>query len=152
MYKHILLPTDGSAASAAAVQSALQFAKEAGARVTVLHVLPEFHVFTYQSEMLEDTHESYLRDSAAYGARVVDGIAGQAQALGVPCETVVRRADHAHRKIVETAQAHDCDLIAMATHGHTGLKGMLLGSETHKVLLNSTIPVLVFQAAKEETK
>lgn len=147
MYQHLLLPTDGSPASAGAVQSALQFAKEAGARVTVLHVLPEFHVFTYKADQLEDTYEAFMRDSAAHGATVLNLVASQAQALGVACETVVQRSGQPHRNIVDTAQAHGCDLIAMATHGLTGLKGMLLGSQTHKVLLESSVPVLVFHAA-----
>ena len=146
MYQHILLPTDGSPASASAVEAALQFAKEAGARVTALHVLPEFHLYGYLAQSPEDTYENYLRDSAAFASRMLTSLAGKAQALGVPCETLVRRSDRPHRKIVETAQVQGCDLIAMATHGQTGVKGMLLGSQTHKVLLDSTVPVLVFHA------
>lgn len=147
MYQHILVPTDGSPASASAVQSALQFAKEAGARVTALHVLPEFHLYGYLAQSPEDTYENYLRDSAAYATRMLESLAALAQAMGVPCDTLIRRSDRPHRKIVDTAQAQGCDLIAMATHGHTGLKGVLLGSQTHKVLLDSSVPVLVFHAA-----
>jgi nucleotide-binding universal stress UspA family protein len=146
MYKHILLPTDGSPAAAAALQSALQFAREAGAQVTALHVQPDFHLFSFQAEMLEDSREAFLRDTAAHGAKVLAELAAAAQALGVPCQTMTTRSDQPHQKIVEAAQAQGCDLIAMATHGLTGLKGLLLGSETHKVLLHSTVPVLVFQA------
>jgi nucleotide-binding universal stress UspA family protein len=150
MYQHILLPTDGSPASAAAVQSALQFAKEAGARVTALHVLPEFHTFTFQAAQLEDTYETYMRDTAGHAATVLDLLASKAEAMGVPCEKVVHRSDQPHRKIIDTAETHGCDLIAMATHGLTGLKGVLLGSQTHKVLIESSVPVLVFHAGKNE--
>ncbi|MRV73913.1 universal stress protein [Duganella sp. FT92W] len=146
MYKHILLPTDGSPASTTALQSALQFAREAGAQVTALHVLPAFHVVTYQAEIVEDSREAFMRDTAAFGAKVLAELEAAAQALGVPCKTMATRSDQPHRKIVETAQTQGCDLIAMATHGVTGLKGLLLGSETHKVLLHSTVPVLVFRA------
>lgn len=150
MYQHILLPTDGSPASAAAIQSALQFAREAGARVTALHVLPEFHTFTLQAAQLEDTYESYMRETSDHAAAMLNVLASKAQAMGVRCETVMHRSDQPHRKIVETAQTHDCDLIIMATHGLTGLKGMVLGSQTHKVLLESSVPVLVFNASKAE--
>lgn len=146
MYKHILIPTDGSDAAQAALASALAFARDAGASVTALHVLPEFHIFTHRVEMLEETHEAYLRDTAAFGARVLGALQTQAQQFGVPCETQLRRGDHPHRAIVAAAQELGCDLIAMATHGYTGVKGMVLGSETHKVLLQTSLPVLVFHA------
>ncbi|GAB2874849.1 universal stress protein [Pseudoduganella ginsengisoli] len=146
MYQHLLLPTDGSPGSSAAIQSALEFAKDAGARVTALHVLPEYHVFTYEAEQLEDTREAYLRGTSDQAAKLLAALASNAKAMGVPCETVSLRSDQPYRKIVETAQARGCDLIAMATHGVTGLKGMLLGSQTHRVLLKSRIPVLVFHA------
>ncbi|MCE3263145.1 MAG: universal stress protein, partial [Pseudoduganella sp.] len=62
MFKHILFPTDGSPASGAALHEAIKFAQEAGARVTALHVIPEFHIFTYHPDMLEDTRGVYLKD------------------------------------------------------------------------------------------
>lgn len=150
MYQHLMLPTDGSPASADAIERALQFAREAGARVTALHVLPEFHIFTYKADQLEDTYEVFMRDTADHAARMMAKLASKAQAMGVPCETVILRSDQPHRKIVEAAETHGCDLIAMATHGLTGLKGILLGSQTHKVLLESSVPVLVYHAAPEK--
>ncbi len=148
MYQHILIPTDGSPAASSALHAILAFARDAGARVTGLHVLPEFHVFTYKPDMLEETQAAYLRDSAAHGARVLAMLEEQAREMGVPCETTLRRSDRPHEVIVATAREHRCDLIAMATHGHTGLKGMMLGSETHKVLLQSSVPVLVFRTGE----
>lgn len=145
MFKNILFPTDGSPTSDAALPICLQFAKAAGAHVTALHVVPEFHVFTYNSEMLEDTREQYLQQTAARGARVLDAVEKLARTEGVACETIMRRGDEPYLAILDEARERGCDLITMASHGYRGVKGMLLGSETHKVLVHSMIPVLVLR-------
>lgn len=145
MFSHILLPTDGSSASAAAIHASMKFAQEAGARVTLLHVIPEFHVFTYHPEQLEETRGVYLKDSEVHSNAILQDMVAVAQDYKVPCDVVQRRSDQPFEVIVATALDYGCDLIAMATHGHKGLKGMLLGSETHKVLLNTPVPVLVFR-------
>lgn len=145
MFKHILFPTDGSPASGAALHSAIKFAHEAGARVTALHVIPEFHIFTYHPDMLEDTRGVYLKDSEVHSAAVLDEVTKVAGDYNVPCDVVQRRSDQPFETIVATAIDYGCDLIAMATHGYKGVRGMLLGSETHRVLLNTPVPVLVFR-------
>ena len=147
MFKHMLLPTDGSPASGLAVSACMQLAKDAGARVTALHVVPEFHVFTYQAEMLEDTRETWLRNSEAAGAAVLEGVEQAAREQGVDCETVIERSDHPYEAIIRAARDRGCDVIVMASHGRRGVKGLLLGSETHKVLVHSAIPVLVLRGA-----
>ena len=145
MYKHILFPTDGSPASSAALHEAVKFAKEAGARITALHVIPEFHVFTYHPDMLEETRGVYLKDSERHSAAVLDDVAKVAREHNVPCDVVQRRSDQPYETIVAIAVDYGCDLIAMATHGYKGARGVLLGSETHRVLLNTPVPVLVFR-------
>lgn len=145
MFKHILLPTDGSAASEDAVRKCMQFAKEIGATVTGFHVMPEFHVFTYQAEMLEDTSEEFKRESEAYAQKylgVVESAAGEA---GVRCKVASAVSDHPYEAIIDAASKHGCDLIVMASHGRKGIKGLLMGSETQKVLTHSQIPVLVYR-------
>ncbi|TFW18949.1 universal stress protein [Massilia arenosa] len=145
MFRHLLLPTDGSAAAGRALSDALQFARDAGARVTILHVVPEFHVFTYKTDMLEDTRAEFLRDSEAHATRLLEQAAAQARTAGVPCETRMARSDQPHEAITAAAREGGCDLIAMATHGLGGLRGMLIGSVTQKVLSTSLIPVLVYR-------
>jgi nucleotide-binding universal stress UspA family protein len=145
MFKHILLPTDGSAISSAMVRECITFAKECGAIVTGLHVIPEFHVLTHQTEMLEATREEYRRDSMAHARLYLTEIEQVARDLGVECKTVVHTDDQPYEVIIKTAREHDCDLICMASHGRRGVKGVLLGSETQKVLTHSQIPVLVFR-------
>ena len=145
MFKHILLPTDGSQASDAAVRTCLRFAKEIGAMVTGLHVVPEFHVFTYKPDMLEDTPEEYAREAAEQARRYLLAIEQGARELGVPYGTLHVMSDDVHETIIQTAISRQCDLIAMASHGRKGIRGLLLGSETQKVLTHSRIPVLVLR-------
>ena len=66
-----------------------------------------------------------------------------AKDAGVPCETLCEIADHPYEAIIRIAEKRGCDLIMMASHGRRGVKGLLLGSETQKVLTHSLIPVLV---------
>jgi nucleotide-binding universal stress UspA family protein len=144
MYKRILIPSDGSEASQRAILAGVEFAREMGAEVVGLTATPEFHVLSTSSEMLEDTPEQLCRRQR-----------GRAQAGSWPTSRTRRakpacacRTEHAidddpYAAIVATARRLGCDLIVMASHGRHGLKGLLLGSETQKVLVHSTIPVLV---------
>lgn len=147
MFQHILIPTDGSPAAMPALLSAIALARSCGARITALHVVPEFHVLSHDTEMLEATRATYLDESMDNGKRVLDFVIRQAREVGVECATFLTRSDSPNEKILEAAQVNGCDLIAMATHSKFGLKGVLLGSETHKVLVHSPVPVLVFRAA-----
>jgi nucleotide-binding universal stress UspA family protein len=89
MFKHILLPTDGSERSEAAIQKGIQFAKSINAKVTGFHVLLPFHVFTFQTEMLEDTKEQFERDAKAHAERFLDVITKAAEAAGVSLRPIM---------------------------------------------------------------
>jgi nucleotide-binding universal stress UspA family protein len=145
MFKHLLLPTDGSQLSEAAIHKGVQFAKSINAKVTGFYVLPEFHLFTYRTEMLEDTKEQFARDSRAHAEQFLAVIEKAAKAAGVACDTAFATSDHPHEAIIQAAEEKSCDLIVMASHGRKGVQGILLGSETHKVLTHSTLPVLVYR-------
>jgi nucleotide-binding universal stress UspA family protein len=145
MFKHILLPTDGSAASDIAIQRGVQLARDMGAKVTGIHVVAPFHTFTYRADMIEDTEDQYEKDSEELARKVLATIERQAQECGVACDVVVARSDDTYQAIIETASARGCDLIVMASHGRRGVRGLLLGSETQKVLTHSTLPVLIYR-------
>mgnify|MGYP000141382906 CR=1 FL=1 len=145
MFKHILLPTDGSDSSDLAIQSAVQLARDMGATITGLHVVPPFHTFTYRADMLEDTEEQYEKESEEKARKILMKIEQQAQECGVPFDTVVLRSDDVYDAITSTANHRHCDLIAMASHGRRGMRGLLLGSVTQKVLTHSDLPVLVYR-------
>jgi len=144
MFKHLLVPTDGSPASEAAARSAVAFARDAGARITVLTVKPFFHPFTLRPEELEDTRgDSWNVD--LHARKYLEVVEGVARAAGVPCDTAVETSDRPWEVIAGTATSRGCDLIAMASHGRTGVASLFLGSQTQRVLAHSPVPVLVFR-------
>ena len=147
MFKHLLLPTDGSQMATAAIQQAVQFAKGINAKVTGIYVMPEFQTFTFKTEMLSDTKEAFERDCRAHAEQYLAVIKTAASAAGVACDTAVATSEHPYEAIIQAAEANGCDLIAMASHGRKGLQGVLLGSETQKVLTHSILPVLVYRSA-----
>ena len=143
MFKHVLLPTDGSKLSDDAVRMGVQLAKSFSAKVTGFCVMPEFHVFTYKTEMLEDTKLEFAKDSMARAAQYLSVIETASKAAGVTCEIASATHDHPYEAIIGAAKQRGCDLIVMASHGRRGVQAILLGSETQKVLTHSHIPVLV---------
>jgi nucleotide-binding universal stress UspA family protein len=145
MYKQILLPTDGSELSERAVLAGVSFAKEVGASVVGVTVLPDFRTFTADAELLEATEDEYLASSEQRGAKILSTVTNAANAVGVPCATLMPRSDQPYEAIIRSARERQCDLIVMASHGRHGVAGMLLGSETQKVLVHSSIPVLVYR-------
>ncbi len=145
MYKHILIPTDGSTLSAHAVAQGIALAKATGARVTGLFVAPAptpvvFDGLVPVGYMQPEEHAAL---SARAAARYLGEIEKAAQRAGVACEAVTVTGEFPAEAIVETAAQRKCDLIVMASHGRRGLAGVLLGSETQKVLTHAKLPVLV---------
>jgi len=145
MFKHLLLPTDGSTASEVAIRQAMALAKENQAKVTGLHVVQPFHVFAYDVEMIENTQVTYMAQAEARAQRYLESIAKAAKESGVPCETQSVPDEHPYEGIIRTAKTRGCDLIVMSSHGRSGLKSLFLGSTTQKVLAHSALPVLVLR-------
>lgn len=147
MFTHILLPTDGSELSNEAVIQAIHTAKALGAKITAVNVVREYHpVFSGEGFMLPDLNvlkERFEEQQAENADKILDGVKKAAAECGVPCFSVVVSSDRPYEAIIRQAEKSKCDLIVMASHGRKGLEGLLLGSETHKVLVHSKIPVLV---------
>jgi nucleotide-binding universal stress UspA family protein len=145
MFKHILIPTDGSDLSHNALRSGLKLAKQMNAKVSALHVTRPFHVIVTDSDALTDTREQYNRHAATAARRIVREFEQQASEEGVRGEGSYVSSDHPYEAIIKAAQEKACDLILMASHGRNGIQGLLLGSQTQKVLTHSKIPVLVYR-------
>ena len=145
MYKHLLIPTDGSESSRAAVDRGLDMAKETDARVTVLHVGTPFHIMAADGAALTDTRPEYERHAKERAAGITSAVEAAAKKKGVNCRSSFVVAEHPYEAIIQTARDEGCDLIVMASHGRRGVKALLLGSETQKVLTHSAIPVLVYR-------
>lgn len=148
MFKHILIPTDGSALSKQAVLKGIAFAKSINAKVTGLYAAPEYHLPTYGEAYIPSdlvSEEEYKKDAKSKAEKYLAAIENAAKQAGVACECTFVFSDHPWEAITKTAKKKKCDLIFMASHGRRGLAALLLGSETNKVLVHSEIPVLVYR-------
>ncbi len=145
MFKHILIPTDGSELSTNAVENGIRFAAGIGASVTGLNVVPDLHLLDYQVQILEETRQSLNEATKTRAHAILEVLAKAAKEANVECKVEVAVNDHPYQAIVDIADKRRCDLILMASHGRKGVSGVLLGSETHKVLTHSKIPVLVLR-------
>ncbi len=147
MFKHILVPTDGSELSQDTARRAVSFAKEAGARITVLYAKPEYPVSYYGEGALIDptTPEKFAELAEAQAEQTLGFVVDLCRDAGVPVDTVSMTSDLPYQAIIDGATQAGCDLIFMASHGRRGITALLLGSETNKVLTHSNIPVLVYR-------
>jgi nucleotide-binding universal stress UspA family protein len=147
MYKHILIPTDGSETAEKAVAAGIEFARDANATVTWFTAVPEYELpseaelMTKHAVSLEE-HDSRSRQKAE---RILAGPAQRAQTAGVACETDFAQCNRPYEAIIAAAKRNGCDLIFMSSHGRKGLPALFLGSQTRDVLTHSSIPTLVYR-------
>ena len=147
MFKHILIPTDGSELSNRAVAAAVELAKKARAKVTGLFVAPPatpmiYGKFMPVGYMTPDEHAELIQRTAKEYLGVIESAASQA---GVAAECVTVTSDFPADEIIRISNERNVDLIFMASHGRRGVSAVLLGSETQKVLTHTTRPVLVYR-------
>lgn len=147
MFKHIFVPTDGSPLSQETVKRAIDFAKEAGAHITFFYAKPEYPVAFYGEGALIDptTPEKFAKMAQQQADEILGACEKLAAAANVPCGSVTKTSDIPYEAIIAAAEAAGSDMIFMASHGRRGFGGLLLGSETQKVLTHSKIPVLVYR-------
>jgi nucleotide-binding universal stress UspA family protein len=144
-YTHLLVPSDGSETSSKAVHEAVKLARCSGARITILHAQPNVPLpVVGMGEMLDaSTMEALIAATRKDSDRLLAEASRIAAEGGITasCERV--QSDLPHKVILEAAERLGCDLIVMGSHGRRGLQGLLLGSQTQRVLLNAPCPVLV---------
>lgn len=147
MFKHILVPTDGSELSSATAKRAVDYAQETGARITAFYAKPEYRIAYFGEGALIDstTPATFAEMAEKQAAEVLGKVAAWCQEAGVPCDTRSTTSDLPYEAIINAATDAGCDMIFMASHGRRGITGLLLGSETNKVLTHSKIPVLVYR-------
>lgn len=147
MFKHILVPTDGSELSSRALTHAVEFAKDNGAEITFFFAQQEYPMPMYGEGALlvPVTPDQFSDSTRSEASRVLNSALAQAREAGVPAKGDTQVSDLPYEAIIEAANKHQCDLIFMASHGRRGVAGFLLGSETQKVLTHSKVPVLVFR-------
>lgn len=143
MYKHLLVPIDGTPLSFLTVEQAVEFARETGARISFFNAQPDFGKTSdgslLQSMAPNDFRHVAIGNSKAWLARA----AAAAAAQKVTCDTVSAVSDRPHEAILDAAKSNGCDLIYMASHGRRGLRRRITGTVTEKLLEIASIPVLV---------
>lgn len=147
MYKHILIPTDGSQLSEKAIEAGIEFASFVHAKVTGFTAVPEYQIPS-ESELMSRHAISlpdYERDAKKQAESALQPIADRARAAGVDYDAEFTLSDTPSEAIIRAAEKHGCDLIFMASHGRRGLSALVHGSETQAVLTHSTIPTLVYR-------
>lgn len=147
MFKNILVPIDGSDLSKKAMKKAVALAKSTGARITGFHVTPEYK-FNYYSEYIPSNYVP-IEEMEAHAKKIALGYLAVLQkacdTAAVKCAVSYETSDFPADAIIKAAEKNKCDLIAMASHGRTGLAKLMLGSETQKVLAQASVPVLVLR-------
>lgn len=147
MYRHILIPSDGSELAEKAVEAGIEFARSIHARVTGFTAVPEYRTPS-ESELMAKhviSLAEYEEQAKRNAERILERIAARARAAGVEYDADYVQSDHPYEAIVRAAEAHGCDLIFMASHGRRGFAALMHGSETRGVLTHSTIPTLVYR-------
>jgi nucleotide-binding universal stress UspA family protein len=146
MYRHILIPTDGSELAEHAVTHGLSLAKFLGARVTVIIVEERpGALFAFSDPAVGVAFVELTEQIKKHAASALDRAANAAKQVVVPCEAIQVQDVQPYEAIIATATDQGCDLIVMASHGRSGLSAVVLGSVTNKVLTHTKMPVLVCQ-------
>ena len=146
MFKHILIPTDGSRLSLKGVKAGVRLAKALRARVTGVYVIPPFMPVAYGDAAVyvpSLSPQEYRKHAEKAAIKALGAIEAEARKARVRCQTKFVTAARTHEGILRVARAAKCDAISMASHGRGGITGALLGSETTRVLSESKLPVLV---------
>jgi nucleotide-binding universal stress UspA family protein len=147
MFKHIAIPTDGSKLADKGVKAGVQLAQSLGARVTGVYVIPPYRPPVYGEAAAYYvpgmSPEDYKKQCLKAAKKALTTVQIEAQAAGVRYDMRIVTAPRPHEGILRAARSAKCDAIAMASHGRGALGGLLLGSETTRVLAHSKLPVLV---------
>jgi nucleotide-binding universal stress UspA family protein len=146
MFKHILVSTDGSPLAQKGIQAGVRLAAALGAKVTGVCVIPPWRTPVYGEGVTYGVPRSpaqYKEAMEKAARKALAAVEIEAEMAGVPCATQFVTAERAWEGILRVAKARRCDLLSIASHGRGGLSGLLIGSETQRVLAHSKLPVLV---------
>lgn len=144
MFRHILIPTDGSHLSQLAVDGGIELARALSARVTAYACLPPYP-YTPFSEVVVEPPAEYQERAEQEAREHLRAVELACEAAGVACTAIVSIHPTPYQGIIDTAEKHGCDVIFMASHGRRGLSSLLIGSETQRVLTHTQIPVIVYR-------
>src|SRR5271156_1539035 len=145
MFKHILIPTDGSDLSRKAMLYGVELAKESKAKVTALTIREPYTITAVDTFTLVGSQEEFEMTGREIADRALEQVKMAGEAAGVAVEALQEVHDQPYRAIIDCALANGCDLIVMASHGRRGISALLLGSATSQFPPHSPIPALVYR-------
>jgi nucleotide-binding universal stress UspA family protein len=135
-FERLLLATDGSASAQSAIEEAIAIAKTCSSRlyvISVIEVNPEYDALAprivERAELETKEHLASIREKASKE--------------GVSCEVISHQGEEPYRFIVDEAVSKKADMIIMGTHGRTGLKRLMMGSVTSRVIGHAPCKVMV---------
>jgi nucleotide-binding universal stress UspA family protein len=147
MFKHILIPTDGSRIATQAAAAAIKLAQSLRATVTAYCSINPVRQEFYGAPFERDDFDERLKKAALKtAARYVSTIQRMAKKAGVTFHSHLDGIEPVHMGIINAARKSKCDLIFIGSHGRSGLSKVLIGSVAAKVIEQSTIPVLVYRS------
>jgi nucleotide-binding universal stress UspA family protein/hemerythrin-like domain-containing protein len=143
MFRHLMVPLDDSPLSVESVRHSVELARALGAKVTFFHARADYGGTSIGALERVIAPATFNENVAGEARAILAKAEVVAREAGVAYDSVIATSDRPHEAILDAAEARGCDLIFMASHGRRGVKGLMLGSETQKVLQHTTIPVLV---------
>jgi len=146
MFKRILIPTDGSPLATKAAKAGIALASSLGAKVIGCYVVEEMRpTFGPRLGVNQQMINEFNQRARDAGQEYLDKIGKMAARRGVPFTSTVVKGYLPHEGIGHVARKHKCDVIIISTHGRSGLSKLMMGSVTQKVLMHSTVPVVVYR-------
>jgi nucleotide-binding universal stress UspA family protein len=142
MFKHILIPVDGSPTAAMAVEKAIGLARAFGSEVTAMYVIDPYPFAGIGTDVAYGQAQ-YLSAATAESATAIDNVKKAFDASGLTVNTRVMEGHAIFQSILDAATETGADLIVMGSHGRSGLEKLVLGSVTQRVVSHAHIPVLV---------
>jgi nucleotide-binding universal stress UspA family protein len=143
MYKHLLIAIDGSNLAQTALKHGVGLAKAIAAKVTIVTVSEPWHSYVPGENTMPFPVKEYQESVAKWAEEVLAKAKAVADESGVRSTTVHIKDDYPADGILGCADAQECDLIVMASHGRRGLSRLVLGSQANHVVTHSKLPVLI---------
>ena len=142
MFKHILVPVDGSSTARQAIDKALAIAEAFKSTVTLVYVIDPY-AFTGMGNDFSYGQAEYLEAATREGHDAIAAARQVFEAQGIPVNGSVVEGSAIYQAILDTAESIDADLVVMGSHGRRGLEKLVLGSVTAQVLSHAHLCVLV---------
>jgi nucleotide-binding universal stress UspA family protein len=143
MYKHILIATDGSEIASKAMAQGIELAKEISATLSAVTVTEPYETVVVVDTIAIIFPADYNKQCEARANKILSVATSAAEAAGIGCDVLHVQNRWPYEGVIEAAEKVGADLIVVGSHGRRGIEGLLLGSQTTKLLTHTKVPALV---------